>query len=173
MKVLCVDTSPSLTSPGPFEPNVTNGVSIPGFPSLWESTCGVTEPADSAAGPGSGAERRSHQRGQRCDVEWLHAAPAATKGRHLYLAKNVSFLTDGNIRLVWMSIHGAHRPRWFAGAPTGRRLFVHYRTAIGLATAITSRRAGGLGIRTIETVHRPRRPYIRAGCGGSASPVAG
>lgn len=57
---------------------------------------GVTEPAAVAAGPGSGAESWSHQRGQRCAVGWLHAAPAATKGCHFYLAKNVSFLNSGN-----------------------------------------------------------------------------
>lgn len=57
---------------------------------------GLTEPAAGAAGPGSGAAKWSHQRGQRCAVGWLHAAPAATKGCHFYLAENVSFLTGGN-----------------------------------------------------------------------------
>lgn len=69
---------------------------IPETRSSWASAGGVTEPAAVAAGPGTGAERLSHQRGQRCAVGWLHAAPAATKGCHFYLARKVSFLNCGN-----------------------------------------------------------------------------
>lgn len=57
---------------------------------------GVTEPAAGAAGPGSEAEGCRISGGSAALFGWLHAAPAATRRCHSYLATIMSFLNCGN-----------------------------------------------------------------------------